>query len=130
MGPSVKIAFKDGAPTPAAEAFAKKAGVAVDALKTVTTPKGEYLAATTVKRGAQGGGGDCGGVAEGSLAGFTGRRTCTGGAGKPERFVRPVRWMVALLDAEVVPVEFAGIDGGQCEPYGHRVLHGDAPVAD
>src|SRR5215831_8461461 len=28
-GPSVKIAFKDGKPTPAAEAFAKKVGVAV-----------------------------------------------------------------------------------------------------
>ncbi len=30
MGPSVKIAFKDGVATPAAVAFAKKAGVAVD----------------------------------------------------------------------------------------------------
>src|SRR5260370_42592787 len=28
-GPSFKVAFKDGKPTPAAEAFAKKAGVAV-----------------------------------------------------------------------------------------------------
>src|SRR5579871_5152279 len=31
-GPSWKVAFKDGAPTPAAEAFAKKAGVAVSEL--------------------------------------------------------------------------------------------------
>src|ERR1700679_3014174 len=30
VGPSVKVAYKDGAPTAAAEAFAKKAGVAVD----------------------------------------------------------------------------------------------------
>ena len=30
-------------------------------------------------------------------------------AGKPERFVRPVRWMVALLGEEVVPVSFGGI---------------------
>src|ERR1700735_294582 len=28
-GPAVKIAFKDGVPTPAAEAFARKSGVAV-----------------------------------------------------------------------------------------------------
>ena len=36
-GPSVKVAFKDGAPTPAAEAFARKFGVAVAALEKITT---------------------------------------------------------------------------------------------
>ncbi len=51
LGPAVKIAYKDGVPTPAAVAFAKKAGVSVDALKTVSTPKGEYLSATAVKAG-------------------------------------------------------------------------------
>src|SRR5487761_2614144 len=43
LGPAVKIAYKDGVATPAAVAFAKKAGVAVEQLSTVTTPKGEYL---------------------------------------------------------------------------------------
>ncbi len=37
-GPAVKIAFKDGKPTPAAEAFARKSGVAVADLKTIATP--------------------------------------------------------------------------------------------
>jgi glycyl-tRNA synthetase beta chain len=50
-GPPSKIAFKDGVPTPAAEAFARKSGVAVADLKTISTPKGDYLAATTLKRG-------------------------------------------------------------------------------
>src|SRR5215831_5594361 len=50
-GPSFKVAFKDGKPTPAAEAFAKKAGVDVGKLEKVTTPKGEYLAATVTKKG-------------------------------------------------------------------------------
>src|SRR6516164_5492407 len=50
-GPSLKVAYKDGSPTPAAEAFAKKAGVAVSALEKVTTPKGEYLAATVQRKG-------------------------------------------------------------------------------
>ena len=45
-GPSWKVAFKDGAPTAAAEAFSKKAGVPVSALEKVTTPKGEYVGAT------------------------------------------------------------------------------------
>src|SRR5258708_5813913 len=40
VGPAVKIAFKEGKPGPAAEAFAKKCGVSVDALKTVETAKG------------------------------------------------------------------------------------------
>src|ERR1039457_1450901 len=41
-GPSLKIAYKDGVPTPAAEAFARKAGINVSALDKITTPKGEY----------------------------------------------------------------------------------------
>src|SRR4029077_7682610 len=44
-GPWVSVAYKDGQPTPAAHAFAKKAGVDVAQLEKVTTPKGEYLAA-------------------------------------------------------------------------------------
>src|SRR6266496_1629085 len=50
-GPSVNVAYKDGQPTPAAHAFAKKAGVDVSALDRVTTPKGEYLAAKVTKKG-------------------------------------------------------------------------------
>src|SRR5450755_1824137 len=38
-GPSTKVAFKDGEPTPAAHAFAKKAGVDVGAIEKITTPK-------------------------------------------------------------------------------------------
>jgi glycyl-tRNA synthetase beta chain len=48
-------------------------------------------------------------------------------AGKPERFVRPVRWVVALMDSSVVPLEIAGIAAGNTS-RGHRVLHGEAPV--
>ena len=38
-----------------------------------------------------------------------------------ERFVRPVRWLVSLLDSEVVPLEFAGIRAGHTSE-GHRIL--------
>src|SRR5205823_7511610 len=44
-GPSVNVAYKDGQPTPAAHAFAKKSGVDVARLERITTPKGEYIAA-------------------------------------------------------------------------------------
>ena len=126
-GPSTKIAYKDGVATPAAVAFAKKAGVAVEALKTVSTPKGEYLAATAVKAGRS--------AAEviaaelpKELAGIYWAKNMYWRAGRPERFVRPVRWMMALLDAEIVPVEFAGYTAANLT-YGHRVLAGPEPIA-
>src|SRR5580692_6271068 len=50
-GPSWKVAFKDGAPTPAAEAFAKKAGVPVEGLEKITNAKGEYVGATVKRQG-------------------------------------------------------------------------------
>jgi glycyl-tRNA synthetase beta chain len=126
VGPSVKIAYKDGVATPAAVAFAKKAGVDVSSLKTVTNAKGEYLAATSVKAGRS--------AAEviavempKELAGIYWAKNMYWRAGRPERFVRPVRWLVALLGSEVVPVEFGGYVAGKVT-YGHRVLFGDAAI--
>ncbi|WP_263365107.1 glycine--tRNA ligase subunit beta [Edaphobacter bradus] len=127
VGPSVKVAFKDGAPTPAAAAFARKAGVEVAALKTVTTPKGEYLAATTVKQGRAA----AAVISEElpkELAGIYWAKNMYWRPGKPERFVRPVRWMVALLGGEVVPVSFGGKTAGSVT-YGHRVLFGEEAIA-
>jgi glycyl-tRNA synthetase beta chain len=126
MGPAVKIAFKDGVPGPAAVAFAKKAGVAVEALTTKATPKGDYLAATSVQKGREA----AEVIAEEmpkELAGIYWAKNMYWRPGKPERFVRPVRWMVALLGEIVVPVEFGGKTAGRVT-FGHRVLAGDAPV--
>ena len=50
-GPSVSVAFKNGQPTPAAHAFAKKAGVEISQLERISTPKGEYLSAKITKKG-------------------------------------------------------------------------------
>jgi glycyl-tRNA synthetase beta chain len=125
-GPAWKIAFKDGQPTPAAQAFAKKAGVGVDALVKHTTPKGEYVSATVTRAGRS-----AEEILVEKLPAELGKiywaKNMYWRPGKPERFVRPVQWMVALLDSAVAPVEFGGkIAGGVT--YGHRVLHGRAPV--
>ena len=40
------------------------------------------------------------------------------------KFVRPVRWLVALLDEEVIPVEFATVQSGKVS-RGHRFLGAD-----
>jgi glycyl-tRNA synthetase beta chain len=125
-GPSWAVAFKDGQPTAAAQAFARKAGVEVSALQKVTTPKGEYVGATAVHRGR-----DAATVLSellaAELAGLYWPKNMYWRAQKPERFVRPVRWMVALLDHAILPVEFAGVHAGK-QTWGHRILHGDAPV--
>jgi len=50
-GPAISVAYKDGQPTPAAQAFAKKAGVDLTQLERMTTLKGEYLSAKVTKKG-------------------------------------------------------------------------------
>src|SRR5689334_8021369 len=51
MGPSVKVAFKDGKAAAPAESFAKKVGLPLEQIEKVTTPKGEYLAAKVTRKG-------------------------------------------------------------------------------
>lgn len=119
-GPALKVAYKDGQPTAAAQAFARKAGIAVEKLEKITTPKGEYLAATVTNKGK---------LARDVLSELLAKEIASlywpknmyWRAGKPERFVRPVRWIVALLDQEIIPLEFGGIKAGN-ESRGHRIL--------
>ena len=123
-GPSAQVAFKDGQPTSAALAFAKKAGVEVSQLERVSTAKGEYLAAKVTRKGRS--------AAE-ILAEGLPREIATIYWPKnmywrksSERFVRPVRWLVAMLDAQTIPLEFDGIYARN-QSRGHRILN-DAPV--
>ena len=124
-GPSVKIAYKDGQPGPAAEAFARKNGVGLSELKTITTPKGEYIAVDLLRKGRR--------AAEvllaelpKEIAALSWAKSMYWRPGKPERFVRPVLWMVCLVGDEVVPVEFAGKIAGRAT-FGHRVLSNGEP---
>ena len=59
---------------------------------------------------------------------LTGLRTQRWGT-TPYRFSRPVRWLVCLLDDEVVPVEFCGHTAGRTT-RGHRLMNpGDYEIA-
>jgi glycyl-tRNA synthetase beta chain len=118
-GPAVSVAFKDGQPGPAAHAFAKKAGVEVSQLERVTTPKGEYLSAKITTKGRS--------AAE-ILAEMLPKEISSIYWPKNmywrktnERFVRPVRWLVAMLDDAVLPLEYGGVRAGR-ESRGHRIL--------
>jgi glycyl-tRNA synthetase beta chain len=128
-GPSAQIAYKDGEPTPAAHAFAKKVGVDVGKLAKISTPKGEYLAATVTKEGR---------TAAEILAETLPKEISSlywpknmYWRKRGELFVRPVRWLVAMLDDEIVPLELFGIAAGKTS-RGHRIIFGDkgsGPVA-
>jgi len=118
-GPSAQIAYKAGQPTPAAHAFAKKVGVDVGKLEKVSTPKGEYLAATVTRKGRS--------AAE-ILAETLPKEISTLYWPKSmywrkrgEVFVRPVRWLVAMVDEQVVPFELFGIAAGKTS-RGHRII--------
>lgn len=118
-GPAVTVAYKDGQPGPAAHAFAKKAGVDVTQLERVTTPKGEYLSAKVTKKGRS---------AADILTELLPREIASIYWPKnmywrkpAERFVRPVRWVVAMIDDQVVPLEFDGIRAAN-QSRGHRIL--------
>ncbi|HLJ90417.1 MAG TPA: glycine--tRNA ligase subunit beta [Candidatus Angelobacter sp.] len=129
LGPSVKIAYKDGKPTPAAEAFAKKVGLDVSKLEKVSNPKGEYLAATITRKG-RGAVDVLSEFLPKEIASIYWPKSMYWRPGKTERFVRPIRWIVAVLGGQVVPVEFAGIKAGETT-HGHRILaHGPLKVSD
>jgi len=125
-GPSWKAAFPDGQPGPAAQAFAKKAGVLVSALEKIVTPKGEYAAAT-IQRPGQSAEVVLRDALPQEIGALSWPKNMYWRPGKPERFVRPLRWLLCLLDETVVPLEFAGIRAGSVS-YGHRVLHGERPI--
>ena len=106
-------------PRPPPTAFAKKSGIEVAQLEKITTPKGEYLAAKVTKKGRS--------AAE-ILAENLPKELSSIYWPKnmywrkpSERFVRPVRWLVAMLDDETIPLEFDGIFAGNTS-RGHRIL--------
>jgi glycyl-tRNA synthetase beta chain len=118
-GPSVQVAYNHGELTPAAHAFAKKAGVDVGQLEKISTAKGEYISAKVTKKGRS--------AAE-ILAEALPKEISTIYWPKnlywrkpTERFVRPVRWLVAMLDSETIPLEFDGVRAGN-RSRGHRTL--------
>ncbi|OIO03663.1 MAG: glycine--tRNA ligase subunit beta [Desulfovibrionaceae bacterium CG1_02_65_16] len=118
-GPPIKIAYADGVLTKAGAGFAKTQGVAEADLFVQQTPKGEYLAARKKV-----GGGKTLDILPGlCLSAFK-------SLSFPKRmkwgsleflFGRPLRWVLALLDADVVPIEIAGLASGRVT-HGHRVL--------
>ncbi len=127
-GPSVKVAFDDeGQPTRAALAFAKGCGIAIEALPTVKTEKGEWLMFTA----------EIPGVATADLLPDI-VRTALRALPSPKRmrwgssdveFVRPVHWVVMLLGDQVIDCDILG-QRAEALTYGHRFHAPDSIVID
>ena len=119
-GPPKSVAYdKEGKPTKAAIGFAQRQGVSVEELECVNTPKGEYL---YVKRRI------AGRPTEDILAEVLPKLFADISWPKSMRwgnigyaFVRPVQWVLALLNGEVVPFEMAGVRSGNTT-RGHRFM--------
>ncbi|BCL36685.1 glycine--tRNA ligase subunit beta [Nostoc sp. MS1] len=123
-GPPAQAAFKDGQPTQAAVGFAKRQGVELEALEVRPTDKGEFVFVQKKTPGRP--------VAEiltelvpEWIYNLEGKRLMRWGDGDV-RFSRPIRWLVALLDEAILPIEL--VNGSLSVKsdrisYGHRVLH-------
>lgn len=123
-GPPVQAAFKDGKPTKAAEGFAQKQGVSLDALEIRATEKGEFVFVQKTIPGCPTADLLTELVHE-WIDRLEGKRFMRWGNGDV-RFSRPIRWLVALLDETVLPITIvSGSETCQSDrtSRAHRVLH-------
>lgn len=119
-GPAKERAYTaDGQPTAAAQGFARSQQVAVDDLIVRDTPQGEYVFARRVLEGRP--------VVEilpQALSELITRiefpQSMRWGNGTV-RFIRPIRWLLALLDDKVLPVKLGELEADRYT-RGHRTL--------
>jgi glycyl-tRNA synthetase beta chain len=120
-GPPKSVAYDpSGAPTRAAVSFAERHALPLHQVYLVQTPKGEYLAAKVTKRGR---------TAHELLLEILPRvihdlpwpRTMTWTGLSGVRFIRPIRWLVGVLDGKPLKFAFGGITAGDTT-VGHRFL--------
>ncbi len=128
-GPPAGQAFQEGVPSPAAEGFARRCGVDPAALEVRETPKGPFVFARVLERGR-----DTASLlvelVPGWIEALQGRRFMRWGAGDC-RFSRPIRWLVAMLDATVLPVRLTSCDPpleAQALSRGHRLVAAAVPI--
>jgi glycyl-tRNA synthetase beta chain len=120
-GPPKSVAYDSmGEPTRAAFSFAEKNGVQVSDLVIVETPKGPFLGVRKI----------VGGETASKILGralpevireISWPRSMYWTGLRGARFIRPIRWIVALLDGKIIPCEYAEVESGN-RTDGHRFL--------
>ncbi len=120
-GPPKSVAYDNsGLPTRAALSFAEKQGLQVKDLHFIQTSKGEYLAARQVKRGRTAEE-ILSGILPGVIHDLTWPRSMTWTGIDGARFIRPIRWILAVLDGKTVKFSYGGVASGD-KTFGHRFL--------
>ena len=120
VGPPKAVAFDaEDKPTKAAEGFARAQGVPVDSLQVRSLDRGEYLVAVQEEKGVH--------TREilvtllpKLITALSFPKFMRWGEGT-FRFVRPIRWLLAVYDGRLVPFEVDGLKTGM-KTYGHRFL--------
>lgn len=114
-GPSVKIAYVSGAPSKAAQGFARGQGVEVKDLvvRDNYVYAVKHLAGQPVVELLPG-------LLMDILTSLSFPKTMRW-ADYEFRFVRPIRWMVALFGDQIIPVEICGVKSGKFS-MGHRFM--------
>lgn len=125
-GPSVRAAFDPaGNVTKAAEGFARSQGVAVESLVVKDLGTGEYVYALKEIQGQE--------TREAlpeiavQLIGALSFPKPMRWGSKEMRFARPIRWLVSLLDDEIIPFELEGLTADRIT-RGHRFLGQESVV--
>ena len=120
MGPAKKAAFdENGNPTKAALGFAKGQGMEIADLETIVTEKGEYLGARKTIAGQP-----TAALLPEILTSFLMAipfRKSMRWADYDLRFARPIHWLLALYDGNVVPLKIEDIASGNTS-CGHRFM--------
>ena len=123
VGPPVKVAVDaEGHYTRAAESFVQKNSARPEDLIRTTTPKGEYLALRKTTPGCPAGE-VLRGMLPAAVLSLSFPKNMYWLEKSGPRFVRPIRWIVALLgegkQAEIVQFEVLGVKSGD-STFGHR----------
>lgn len=123
-GPALRSAYTpEGKATPALIGFAKSCGVGLNELVIQKTDKGEwityevYYPSVKVKELLPG-------LVQEAVKQLPTVKTMRWGEGNLE-FIRPIHWVLMLLDNEVIPARIFGIEAGRYS-YGHRFHHPQA----
>lgn len=110
MGPSVSVAYKDGILTQAAKGFIQSQGLTENDIKIEKTDKGEYI---YVEKNLKG-------IATKEIISDILLKTIKSiefdknmkWGKRSFRFARPIKWILATLDDEVIEFEFEGVKSG------------------
>jgi glycyl-tRNA synthetase beta chain len=120
LGPYVSAGSK------AAEGFAKKNRTTVEELRKDADAKGERYFFSTLKKG-ESARELLTRVVPGMITGIPWPKAMYWTGRDGVRFIRPIRWLVAILNDEILPIELAGVRAGNTT-RGHRILGSKTPV--